>query len=67
MNNPVGIMALSSGFISTGSSRDALKSIPAEAAVSYAGNALSEVFTILILIAGFSENGNAALLFTAQK
>jgi hypothetical protein len=63
MNNPVGMMALSNGFISTGASSEALRSIPAEAAVSYAGNALSEVLTILILMAGFSKRKEITFYF----
>ena len=47
MNNPVGMSARSSGFKVTGSSRFALKSMPALPEVSYCGSGYDDRLMIL--------------------
>src|SRR5690606_38537514 len=48
MNNPVLMMALSSDFSTTGASRLARRSIPADAEVSYDGSACFDLLMIFI-------------------
>ena len=46
INSPVGIRFRSKGCHINGSKRLALRSIPAEPAVAYAGNGFEDIFTI---------------------
>jgi hypothetical protein len=46
MNSPVGTIVLSSGFNVTGSAIFALRSIPADFSVAYAGVGKEDLFTI---------------------